>query len=95
MSEELIPAGVRIAARRAFIRTTAQAYAASLTVGLLTSVVSLLVDYGQWLTVIVAVLLAIVSPLLAGLVAYFQWIAKGIPEDYTTAVEEEQHDAQP
>lgn len=94
MSEELIPPGVRLAARRAFIRTTAQAYAASLTVGLLTSAVSLLADYDQWLTVTVAVVLALVSPLLAGLVAYFQWIAKGIPEDYTTAVEQEAHDAQ-
>lgn len=77
-----IPAITKLAARRAFIRTTAQGYAASLTLGLLTSIVMLLIDRDEWLTVLVTVILAVLSPPLAGVVAWFQWLAKGLPEDY-------------
>lgn len=34
MSDQIVPAAVKLAAKRGFIRTTAQAYAATLTTGI-------------------------------------------------------------
>lgn len=85
MPEELIPASVQVAAKRAFIRTTAQGYATSITASLILSIVSLLQNPGDWLIVVVAVLTAVLTPLAAGGAAYWSWIAKGIPEDYAAA----------
>lgn len=82
MNDRIIPLELRLAARRAFVRTTAQGYAASLTVGLLTSVMSLVTNPADWLLVVVAVALALASPPLAGLVAYLEWLGRGIPAEY-------------
>lgn len=93
MPDTVIPPEARLAARRAFVRTTAQAYSATLTVGLLTSVVSLILNPSEWITVLVAVILAMLAPMLAGLVAYFQWLAKGIPDAYAALADAEEEAA--
>src|SRR6185369_11359253 len=85
-----VPATVKLAAKRAFIRTTAQSYAATLTAGLLASVINLIVNPGDWLNVLVLVLLAVLTPPLAGLVAAFQWLGDKIPVEYGPATFESQ-----
>jgi hypothetical protein len=83
VSGQIVPIGVRLAARRAFIRSTAQGYAATLGGSITTTAVLALVR-GEVdpLTVGVTVGVAAVTPLLAGAAAYASFIAKGIPEDY-------------
>jgi hypothetical protein len=82
MTEPIVPPAAQVAAKRAFIRTTAQGYATSITGSLVLSIVSLLTNPGDWLLVVVAVITAVVTPLAAGAAAYWSWIAKGIPDDY-------------
>jgi hypothetical protein len=54
---------------------------------LVIAVVSLITDSTNWLLVVVAIVTAAVTPLAAGAAAYFQWVAKGIPEDYAVSAE--------
>lgn len=85
MADAVIPEAAKVAAKRAFWRTTAQGYATSITASLVLSVVALLQDGTNWLAVVVAVVTAIVTPLAAGLAAYFNWLSKGIPGEYEDA----------
>lgn len=82
----IIPPSVRLAAKRAFIRTTYQAYAATIPAGGISA--AAIVAFAQepnWLTAGITIGAAVLSPPLAGLAAYFAWTAKGIPEDYEDA----------
>lgn len=83
MSDQIIPAATKIAAKRAFIRTTAQAYAATLTTGISASVVIGVVT-GEVDIVAIGITLgvALVSPLLAGAASALTMLYRGIPEDY-------------
>lgn len=85
MSEAVIPPAAKLAAKRAFWRTTAQGYATSITGSLIVSAVSLITNQEDWLMVVVAIITAIVTPPAAGLAAYNQWLAKGIPDEYEEA----------
>lgn len=85
MSNHVIPPETKLAAKRAFWRTTSQGYATSISASLIISIVSLITSSEDWLIVLVAVITAIVTPPAAGLAAYFQWLGKGIPEEYVPA----------
>ena len=80
---ELIPADVKVAAKRGFLRTTAQAYATSMAGGIsATAIISLLSNSEPWLPIIVTWVVALVTPLLSGLASYFSILSRGIPADY-------------
>jgi len=82
MNDHTIPPETRLAARRAFIRTTAQSYAAALPVGgLSVGTVAAYVDMPPSLLV-VSILSWLAAPPIAGLTAYLSMVADGIPEDY-------------
>ncbi|RLK47607.1 hypothetical protein [Microbacterium telephonicum] len=83
MNDKLIPADAQLAAKRGFIRTTAQAYGTSLAGGI-TSTAVLAVVTGEVPLVATAVTwgVALVSPLIAGAASYFSILARGIPGDY-------------
>lgn len=86
MNTHLIPADTKLAAKRGFIRTTAQGYAATLSGGIAaTSIISLI--QGELDPVVIGVTagVALVSPLVAGAASYFDITSKGIPEDYKPA----------
>lgn len=89
MTDEIVPAAAKLAAKRAFVRTTAQGYATSISASLILSAVALIQDSTNWLAVVVAVVTAIVTPLAAGAAAYWSWLSKGIPGDYVQAAEAE------
>lgn len=84
MSDEgLIPASVGRAAKRAFIRTTAQGYAASIPTAITSGSVSgAFNDTSQTVVVVIA---AVVSPFLAGAAAFFSMIGSGVPAEYKEA----------
>ena len=82
MAERIVPVKTRLAARRAFVRTSAQALAASAPTGALTG---LALSGSDLATVGWAVLAAGVSSVIAGGVAYLQMISTGIPEEYQPA----------
>lgn len=86
MSDQIIPPAVKLAAKRGFIRTTAQALAATLTTGVSASVVLGIVS-GEVDVVATAVTLgvALVSPVIAGAASYLSITANGIPGDYVPA----------
>ena len=89
MTEPVIPPAAKLAAKRAFVRTTAQAYGASITGSLVIAAIGLIRDNSDWLNVVVLVLVALLTPPVAGLAAYFQWLRKGIPDEYEEAAVEQ------
>ncbi|MEW1990696.1 hypothetical protein [Microbacterium sp. NPDC078849] len=82
-TDPIVPAAVRLAAKRAFVRTTYQAYAATLAAGISVTVVLGIVT-GQIDVVATAVQfgVALAAPPLAGLVAWLNVTSNGIPKDY-------------
>lgn len=87
----IIPADVKLAAKRGFIRTTYQAYAATLGAGLPSAIaiVALIQDPTGWLLAGITVGLALVSPPAAGVASYLSITAKGLPDDYLPAAIEQ------
>ena len=83
MPDKLIPADTTLAAKRGFIRTTAQGYAATLSGGIAVTGILAIVD-GEidLLTAGVTLGVALVSPLVAGLASYMDITANGIPGEY-------------
>lgn len=85
MTEKLIPANASLAAKRGFIRTTAQAYGTSLAGGL--TVAAATDAFGQAtggnpVPLVIAGAVFVLSPLIAGAASYFSILARGIPADY-------------
>jgi len=82
-TDPLIPESVKLAAKRAFIRTTYQAYAATLGAGVSATVILGIVT-GQVDPVATGVQfgVALAAPPLAGLVAWLNVTSKGIPDEY-------------
>lgn len=79
----LIPDATEVAAKRGFIRTTAQAYAATLSGAVVTSasIVAMVAD-PQPLLIAAPIIAGVIAPPIAGLASYFSILAKGIPGDY-------------
>lgn len=79
----IVPATVVRAAKRAFIRTTAAAYAATIPSGGITSgaILSLIQNPDPWLLA-ASIGAAVLSPPLAGIASYLSILSRGIPEDY-------------
>ncbi|MEV5001928.1 hypothetical protein [Nocardioides sp. LML1-1-1.1] len=87
----IVPARTRTAAKRGFIRTTAQAYAATLTTGLSASVVvGIATGEVQFIPTLVTVGVSLASPLLAGGASYLSILSSGIPDDYQPSNADEQ-----
>ena len=79
----VIPADVQVAAKRGFVRTTFQAYAATLAGGVSASAIISAVQGGiDPLTVGVTMGVAVLSPPLAGLASYLNIASDGIPDAY-------------
>lgn len=83
MTDKLIPADAKLAAKRGFLRTTYQAYAGALAGGITASgIISAIQGEVDPLVVGVTLGVALVSPLISGAASYFDIAAKGIPGDY-------------
>jgi len=90
MTTRVIPAEVALAAKRGFIRTTYQAYAATLSSATVTAGTILsVIDNPEPKVLIATALAAVLTPPLAGLVSYFSITSRGIPGDYRAAVDQE------
>lgn len=80
---KIIPADVKLAAQRGFVRTTAQALAATLTTGVSASVVlGLVTGEVELVPTLITVGVAVVSPVLAGAASYLSIVSQGVPEEY-------------
>lgn len=87
-ADKLVPADASLAAKRGFIRTTAQAYGTALAGGLTLTIATDAVDQiasGNPLPLILAVAVTALSPLIAGAASYFSILSAGIPADYQPA----------
>lgn len=83
MPNKVIPADTRLAAKRGFVRTTAQAYGTALG-GIGVTAVALhdvLTALEVW-QIVAGVLAFLLSPLVAGLASYLSIVGKGVPEEY-------------
>lgn len=86
MTDNVIPASTKLAAKRGFIRTTAQAAAATLTTGVSASIVlGVVTGQVELVPTVVTLGIALVSPFIAGAASYLSILSNGIPEDYTDA----------
>lgn len=83
MSDRVIPPAVTLAAKRGFIRTTAQAYAATIPTGGISAaaVLTLIQNPDPWAIAATAAA-ALITPPLAGLASFLSIIGKGVPADY-------------
>jgi len=83
----IVPAATKVAAKRGFIRTTAQAYAATIPAGgVSAAVLASVATNPDPVAIVTTVVAALVSPPLAGLASYLSILSAGIPEEYTEAV---------
>lgn len=86
MTDNVIPASTKLAAKRGFIRTTAQAAAATLTTGVSASIVlGVVTGQVELVPTVVTLGIALVSPFIAGAASYLSILSNGIPEDYEPA----------
>ncbi len=88
----------RTAAKRAFVRTAAQALSATLTTGVSASVILAIVSGEvELVPTLVTIGVALASPFVAGAAAYFSIIGGGVPAAYVDAAHSEDpgHEAHP
>ena len=81
MSEKVIPANTRLAAKRGFIRTATQSLASVIP----TTAIAIPTTGDVLLGVGLGVAGAVVTAVLAGTASALSIISKGVPEDYQAA----------
>lgn len=87
----LVPPETQLAAKRGFLRTTVQAYAATIPAGGVSAGALLtLVQSPDPAVLICTAVAALVSPLLAGAASYLSIMGSGIPQAYTGTILAEQ-----
>jgi hypothetical protein len=87
MTDPTIPPTVLKAAKRGFIRTTAQAYSTALAGGISSAAIITVLQNGpgDWTALAVTAGVTLVSPLLAGTASFLSILASGVPADYLNA----------
>lgn len=81
--EPLVPVDVVRAAKRGFIRTTAQAFAATIPAGGVSAgVLAAIVTDPDPVVIITTAAAALLSPPLAGLASYLTILSGGVPDEY-------------
>lgn len=86
MSDSVIPAEVKLAAKRGFVRTTAQATSTALATGIsATTILAIVAGEQALVPVIITFAVTAASPFLAGAASYFSIISKGMPAEYVDA----------
>ncbi|NGZ99382.1 M15 family metallopeptidase [Nocardioides sp. W3-2-3] len=84
----VIPAKTRVAAKRGFIRTTAQAYAATIPAGgISAAALAGALDDPQPVLLIASIAAWLVTPLAAGAASYLSILSNGIPAEYSAGGE--------
>lgn len=83
MSDKLVPLDTRRAAKRAFIRTAAQALASAIP----TTPITIAFTDEWWIAAIIIVMSVALTSVLAGTWAYLDVLSKGIPAEYETTGE--------
>ena len=86
MIDPIVPAATKLAAKRAFIRTTLQGLE-GLLIGNIsaTTVIALIRGEIDWLVLAVTAAVTLIAPLIAGVRAWVSITRKGIPADYEAA----------
>jgi hypothetical protein len=86
MSDPIVPAATKLAAKRGLVRTTAQAYSTALAGGIsATAILATVTGEAPLIPTLITWGVALVSPLLAGVASYLSILSAGIPDDYQTA----------
>jgi len=84
----IVPTKAKTAAKRAFIRTTAQAYAATIPAGgISAAVLASAIKDPQPVQLVATGIAWLLAPLCAGATAYLSMLSKGIPADYQDDVD--------
>ena len=92
----VVPASVQLAAKRGFVRTTAQAYASTIPAGGVSAAALVALVHNPDPVVLACMAIAAVaSPPLAGFASWLSILSKGLPADYTAVVTAAPAAAQP
>jgi len=83
----IVEPDAQLAAKRAFVRTMYQGYAATLSAGLTATAVLSAVQGFDALTTGVTVAVAVLSPPIAGLAAWLDMSRRGIPDEYRSLLD--------
>lgn len=79
----IVPTKAKTAAKRAFVRTTAQAYAATIPAGgISAAVLASAIEDPNAVQLVATGFAWLLAPLCAGATAYLSMLSKGIPADY-------------
>src|SRR5690625_2719303 len=88
MPTTVIPADVRLAAKRGFVRTLYQGYAGTLSTGIsATAILAIINGEVDLTTALVTAAVVLIGPPVAGLASYFNISSKGIPDAYQDDIE--------
>lgn len=88
MPTTVIPADVKLAAKRGFVRTLYQGYAGTLSTGIsATAILAIINGEIDLTTALVTAAVVLIGPPVAGLASYFDISSKGIPGDYQDDIE--------
>lgn len=86
MSDKIVSAETRLAAKRGFVRTTLQGYEGVLYAGVSANVVlGVIRGEADLVTLAVTAAVAVLAPPIAGLRSYISIYRKGIPTEYVDA----------
>lgn len=88
MPTTVIPADVKLAAKRGFVRTLYQGYAGTLSTGIsATAILAIINGEVDLTTALVTAAVVLIGPPVAGLASYLNISSKGIPDDYQDDIE--------
>lgn len=83
----VVPARTKLAAKRAFIRTTAQAYAGAIPTGISAAALASSLENPQPVQLAAVAIAWVAGPPLAGAASYLSILSRGIPDEYAAARE--------
>lgn len=85
---DVVPASVRLAAKRAFVRTLTRGYAAAIPGGGITSAAAAaLIHDASWVVIGANAAAWLLSPLLPAAASWLSFISNGVPQEYTSVVQ--------
>lgn len=91
MTDSTVPAATWLAARRGFIRTTAQAYAAALPIGGLNVAALTTLTELDTIPLVLTGIAWFGSPLVVGVASFLSIVGSGVPDEYGNAAQVQRH----
>lgn len=86
LTTAIVPAAVRIAAGRAFIRTLTRGYAGAIPAGGVTAAALLSLSHPDWTIIAASAGAWLLAPAISAFASWLSILSNGVPSDYTNVV---------